>query len=405
MFMEIYLRIMGKIIVFIVYIILFSIKVNAEEFKVFYSGFSFTGNYSDKTATIKLTDQILKKKVDGMSVIDKSLLDATKKITPKNFTIITASMADLEKGEEESIVMSVALDYEEYNFEFEPITKTYLNYFDLYFQILFYNFKSKKLIASIPYSAEISFFSKNKLEQKEILDHLKRFYSTGLTGKTKEPLNAFTVYEKIMNNFELKNKYRNRMGVTKVIIEDKAKDFIPDTYKSRNESLKILFAQSFSTRLSLNQNVALVPYNEGESLGKTMKLVFVNTDTIFNILLPKPDFNIELTIRGFKKVKAKESDISALYLYGSYINLKILQPELNKIYLDDKFKKSHQVKIPKNIKNIKDWRKFYFSTVKLFEEVTEQFSLKNPEWIKASNGNMDIISKFAEIEILLSKCR
>jgi len=149
----------------------------------------------------------------------------------------------------------------------------------------------------------------------------------------------------------------------------------------------------------------LVPYNEGESLGKTMKLVFVNTDTIFNILLPKPDFNIELTIRGFKKVKAKESDISDLYLYGSYINLKILQPELNKIYLDDKFKKSHQVKIPKNIKNIKDWRKFYFSTVKLFEEVTEQFSLKNPEWIKASNGNMDIISKFAEIETLLSKCR
>ena len=137
-FVEICLKIMGKIIVFIVYIVLFSIKVNAEEFKVFYSGFSFTGNYSDKTTTIKLTDQILKKKIDGMSVIDKSLLDATKKITPKNFTIITASMADLEKGEEESIVMSVALDYEEYNFEFEPITKTYLNYFDLYFQILFY---------------------------------------------------------------------------------------------------------------------------------------------------------------------------------------------------------------------------------------------------------------------------
>ena len=57
-------RIMKRTIVFIVYIIFFSIKVNAEEFKVFYSGFSFTGNYSDKTATIKLTDQILKKKVD-----------------------------------------------------------------------------------------------------------------------------------------------------------------------------------------------------------------------------------------------------------------------------------------------------------------------------------------------------
>ena len=131
-------RIMKRTIVFIVYIIFFSIKVNAEEFKVFYSGFSFTGNYSDKTATIKLTDQILKKKVDGMSVIDKSLLDATKKITPKNFTIITASMADLEKGEEESIVMSVALDYEEYNFEFEPITKTYINYYVKMYSIEFF---------------------------------------------------------------------------------------------------------------------------------------------------------------------------------------------------------------------------------------------------------------------------
>ena len=61
------------------------------------------------------------------------------------------NFADIEKGLEESVVMAVVLDHEDFFTEYEPITKTYLNNIQMFFQIIFYDFKSRKLVASIPY--------------------------------------------------------------------------------------------------------------------------------------------------------------------------------------------------------------------------------------------------------------
>ena len=42
------------------------------------------------------------------------------------------------------------------------------------------------------------------------------------------------------------------------------------------------------------------------AIGAKMKQQFVNSDIIYDIELPKPDFNIEISVRGFKKVLAKK---------------------------------------------------------------------------------------------------
>ena len=99
-----------------------------------------------------------------------------------------------------------------------------------------------------------------------------------------------------------------------------------------------------------------------------MKQRFANTDEIYEIKLPKPDFNIELTVRGFKKVLAKTSDVSNIFLYGSYANIKILQPDLDKVYIDSRFKNANQIKMPVGIEEVDDWRKFNYSLIKLFDD-------------------------------------
>ena len=40
-------------------------------------------------------------------------------------------------------------------------------------------------------------------------------------------------------------------------------------------------------------------------------------------------------IKGFKKVLAQSTAVEDLFLYGSFINFKIYQPELNKYYFDE----------------------------------------------------------------------
>ena len=80
----------------------------------------------------------------------------------------------------------------------------------------------------------------------------------------------------------------------------------------------------FLPRLSLHNDIALVPYTEGMAIGAKMKQQFVNSDIIYDIELPKPDFNIEISIRGFKKVLAKKSDVNNIFLLGFIYKFKYI---------------------------------------------------------------------------------
>ena len=211
---------------------------------------------------------------------------------------------------------------------------------------------------------------------------IETFYTKGLLSDSGNKVNAFHSLERILTNFILKDKYRFRIGVTKINLGEKSFKSMPKKILNNIPALKNSFAQSFSQRLSLQQSVALVPYQEGVALGSNMKQRFANTDEIFEIKLPKPDFNIELTVRGFKKVLAKSSSVSNIFLYGSYINIKILQPDLDKVYLDARFKNANQIKIPVGIEDLDDWRKFNYSLIKLFDDFSLNITKPSNKYLK-----------------------
>ena len=381
-------------------------NVSANEKKVFYAGFSFSGNYIDKSTGIKFTNHLINEKNEnGLDIISDSLLRSIKKIQAKNFNI-DYNFADLEKGLEESVVMSVVLDHENFFSEYEPISKTYLNNIQMFFQVIFYNFKTRKLIASIPYDVSVPFFTKNELTEKEIINHIRNFYTKGLKSiDSEQTINAFTQVEKILNNFELKEKYKLRIGVTSVNFEDKSIFAIPSDYKKNIKPLENIFAQLFSSRLALHNDIALVPYVEGMAIGAKMKQQFVNSDVIYDIELPKPDYNIDITVRGFKKVLAQKSDVNNIYFWASFLNLKIYQPDLNKVYMDDNLKNVIKKSIPSQIKDVNDWYKFYITTYELFDNFSLNIDNLDDEWLKNVNDSENFKINMHKINQLMEKVK
>ena len=125
-------------------------------------------------------------------------------------------------------------------------------------------------------------------------------------------INAFTQVKKILNEYQLKDKYKFRIGVRNITIEDKAIDSIPVVFQNNQNTFKNILAQSFAGRLSTHNDVALVPYTEGMAIGGAMKQQFVNSNEIYDIKLPNPEFVIDLTLRGYKKKLAKSSDVENL---------------------------------------------------------------------------------------------
>ena len=141
------------------------------------------------------------------------------------------------------------------------------------------------------------------------------------------------------------------------------------------------------------------------AIGAKMKQQFVNSDVIYDIELPKPDFNINITVRGFKKVLAKKSDVNNIYFWASFLNLKIYQPDLNKVYMDDDLKNVIKKSIPSQIQDVNDWYKFYITTYELFDDFSLNINNPDDEWLKNVNDSENFKINMHKINQLMEKVK
>ncbi len=371
----------------------------AKKIEVNYAGFSYLGNNESQFSGMPLTTLLTKEKKGNQNTVDFAITDKLKKTNPKNFNI-NFSLADLEKGN--NIMMSIGISKEIFSEEYNSYTKAYNNSIGLFLQIYFYDFKEKKLIAAVPIYGEVNFISQVKADNNIKLKNLRDFYEDQLIGENGEKIGITAKIKEVLENFELKEKYRNRIGVTKVDIEDRAKAEIPNNL-NQNE-LKNEIAQSLSSKLSLHQGVSIVPFIEGVAIGGTMKARIVQSSEIYNISLPKPDFFIELGISNFRKGIAETSDVSDIWQYGSAITVKIYEPDLNKIYLNDRLVRVANIKRAKGT-DINHWGKFYFNNQILLEEFAINISKQNRDWVSSTSEKRELSDQLNEVNKLLEKVR
>ena len=322
----------------------------------------------------------------NINIISSALNESIGKSNFRNISLISDQLIDLDKLENGSVVMAVALQHEEFSQEYNYSSQVYNGFYDCYFEILFYDFDTKNLIASLPFDFEISMLSEKKFTQNEILKRIKDFYLED---------RPFSRIENIINNFDLKRKYNLRIGITNVEIDDRAFNDMPLNSKKYLNATKNLIAQTFSKRFSYIHNISMVPYTEGQVIGNAMKLRFIQSNEIYSLKLPNPDFHINLRLKGFKKVLAKSSPSENLYVYGSFFDIKIHQPEIDQVYFDEALRGVTKVKIPINQSEINHWRKYFYNIEKLFNDFSQNIIKQDPNWLKkTSKKKLKKILKF-----------
>jgi hypothetical protein len=88
------------------------------------------------------------------------------------------------------------------------------------------------------------------------------------------------------------------------------------------------------------------------------------------------------------------------------MNIKVLQKELNKTYFDEKIKNASQIEIPNNIENIDDWRKFYTSTILLFQKFAKNIKTPSEKWaLKAFSKGVDYKKSLISLKNVLEKTK
>ena len=377
-----------KVIYLLFFLVFFSTNSLAKS-NVTYGGFSFGSILPENSLTKFVHDRS-----NGQSIIDKALLDAVKKINNKSFNVSFDLLKD-GLSEDDQNVLVLVLDDETINYitiDGDNLTRTDII---LNFQVIFFNAKNNYLNASIPIEVTKVLNSSKPLSRERLISELKEIYKN----------EVMKYFVELVNKFELKNKYNNRIGVTKVIFEEKAKAFISKNKKNNDIFKKNKFAKSLSSFLSFNNNIAIVPYSQDRT-SRSIMIKFENSSR--EIKLPNPDYHIHLTIRGFKSILFDEGNIDQQWIYGSYVNIKLIQPDLDKVYFDERFKNALNVEFSKRSTKNKEsfeWI-FYLDSLKvLFDSFSKQTIELDKKWLKNSNDSKKIKKSFKQLNEIYEKCK
>ena len=383
--------------VYLLFLLLFPLIVNTiharAKIQVYDGGFSFGSILPNET----ITNSLLKDN-GGVPYINQLLVNKSKSLSNESFELKYDLLKD-GIGEDDQNIMVLALDGEyidNISIKSDNLTRTDII---LNFQIIFFNAKTNSLVASIPLEISKNISSSSELSKEQIKQELKNIYENEVAR----------YYLELLSNFTLQSKYKNRIGVTEVIFEDNANDYFKKNMNKDDIFLKNRFAKSLSSFIAFNNGVAIVPYGQDRT-SSTIMLRFENSQRQIN--LPSPDYHIHLTIRGFKSVLFKESNIDEQWIYGSYTSIKILQPdypdEQKRIKMDEKFKNGLNVELSKRSLDNKqsfEWI-FYNDSLKvLFDNFSKQTVELDKKWLKSSNGNKKISKTFKEIKEIYDRCK
>jgi len=386
---------MYKVILILLSFIISQIQINNSlaKINVVDAGFSFGSILPKDTITNSLLQDN-----GGIIYLNKLLTNTSKNLSNESFELTYELLKD-GNSEKDQNVMVFALDGEYIDNISIPEDKLTRTDIILNFQIIFFNAKNNTLIASIPLEISRNISSSDKLSAKQIKIELKKMYESDVVK----------YYLELLNNFKLQNKYKNRIGITEINFEDNAKEYLNTKFNKQDIFLKTRFAKSLSSFIAYNNGVAIVPYGQDRT-SNTIMLRFENSQRQIN--LPNPDYHIHLTIRGFKSVLYKESNIDEQWIYGSYTNIKILQPdypdENKKIKMDEKFKNGLNVEMSKRSLDNKEsfeWIFFNDSLKVLFDNFSKQTVAIDKKWLKSSNENKKISKIFNDIKEVYDSCK
>ncbi|MFX5602638.1 hypothetical protein ABTD90_19000, partial [Acinetobacter baumannii] len=92
---------------------------------------------------------------------------------------------------------------------------------------------------------------------------------------------------------------------------------LPDVLKSAPGALENWAADLAGEAISTRAGVPILPFSKGYAIGNVMSFR-VSDGAVWDLKLPKPDYEISVDLTGFKKVRFSEVEGGATtYVYGA----------------------------------------------------------------------------------------
>lgn len=336
--------------------------------------------------------------------ITARLLHQLAKVHPNHFNLTTQQIHDV-KNVDEAIDLTMLISKEnvlQTSYEVDN-SKIYKVLAQVRAQAFYFDVTQSALVRDIPLSfTQISTF-KHKPTEDEI-QHcvvLALFGSdgkSGLVGKFSDSI-VNTPYPTSKNRF-LRIK---SVAIAKRVYRPLG---IPESDRVQLVSdLKNRIADNFADTLSADYDVSFIPYTSDYVVGNRIPLSMSNGDA-YDIKLPTADYLFYLKFLGAKKILFGQSVAGKSLIYGTYFNVRLLEPLSNHVYLDSKFKNGVVLKIPSTQTSDSQSDRFAYddSMRSLFKRLSHAINVGRTSWITKAASAANIGNQLQSTKDLLQKC-
>lgn len=364
--------------------------------EVTFAGVAFSGDASGLAQRFPYSLQYDKDLKAQKSSLFKRTYEYIAANNPKNFNISASPIGEL-KGNDQALVASLVISSETVSVEhFGNIRKLFVL---LRGQALFFDFKSMNVVRSYPVSFGYVDNFQHEPSSQEILERVRRVYE----GSDSKP-GLYSRYASALVSAQLPEQVPRYVQVSRATLTPDMLAVLPDYLKSAPATAETWAADLVSEAISTRVGVPMVPYSKGYAVGNVMSMQVMDGD-VFNLTLPKPDYEIEVDFKSVKKIKFSESAGGASFVYGTYADIKITEPMSGTQYLNTSLKNGETKVVPASQTYVDDFPAYYDSVNGMFVKLSETIAGKDTGWIKKAASASDIDSQIAKTTKLMNLCK
>lgn len=202
-----------KFLVLVVFLINAALPNTLYAENVYFAGFGYLSDGDAVEKSYPYSHQLNQvETLDGTPFIDRVLRQYVKAFSSDHFKLIWSEQADLRKGE--SLALAFVLDRE--TVSYEEICGEHKLLIDLAVQAMVFDFESKSIIGSYPITVQYIDLLDAPPTDDDILTLITQLYAGGVE------VNVVDEFFGRLSEVEVKRKYKNRIQVSNVVLEEKA---------------------------------------------------------------------------------------------------------------------------------------------------------------------------------------
>lgn len=266
-------------------------------------------------------------------------------------------------------------------------------------QAMFFDFKSMNVVRSYPLSFAYVDLLNHAPTKEDVQARVRMVYE----GANDKP-GILSRFVASVAQAAIPAQVPRFLQVTSAQIAPEALEALPPYLRSEPGAAETWLADIVGEAVSTRIGIPIVPFAKGYAVGNVMSMR-ISDGQVWELKLPKPDYEIGAELTGLKKIKFNEIAGGATsFVYGAYAQLRI--EDAFKKGLNTALKNGETRVIPASQKYVDDFPHFYDAINGLFTKTALAVGGSGDEkWIKSAASAKDVGQQLSQAKELVKLCK